>query len=118
MMIGIPPFKLEHSDPADGSADGARYTKMQVSTATFNGLYGTPRFPKIGDESEKYSQDEMDAMTNQAKLCLEQVWRTEKISHNLIKKGWHRLPYGHGLNKDRLPASVAVPRVAKRAREE
>eukprot|EP00966_Prymnesium_polylepis_P131625 3044406-Prymnesium_polylepis.1 len=86
---------------------------MQMSAITFNGLYGTPSFPKFMDESEKYAQAEMDAITNQAKLCLEQVWRTEKVNHNFITKGWHKLPYGHGLNKDRLPTSVAVPRAAK-----
>ena len=101
-------------EPANGAADGARYTKMQTTTVTFNGLYGTPRFPKIGNKSEGYTQGEMDAMTAQAKLCLEQVWRTKKINHNLISKGWHKLPYGHGMNKDRLPASLAVPRAAKR----
>eukprot|EP00966_Prymnesium_polylepis_P263012 6075057-Prymnesium_polylepis.1 len=114
MMFGVPPWKLEHVEPANGAADGAQYTKIQTTTGTFNGLYGTPRFPKIGDESERYTQDEVDAMTAQAKLTLEQVWRTEKIKHNLISKGWHKLPYGHGLNKNRLPASVAVPRAAKR----
>ena len=53
-------------------------------------------------------------MANQAKLCLEHLWRTEKINHNLLTKGWHKLPYGHELNNDRLPTSMAVPRAAKR----
>ena len=91
------------------------YTKQYVSTAMFNGAFGTPKFPAIAAEGEKYTQDEMDNMTHQAKLTLEQLWRTEKISHGLLAKGWHRLPFGHGLGRDRLPSNVAAPGKRKRA---
>ena len=81
----------------------------------FNGLYGTPRFPAVVGEDEKYTQDEMDNITQQAKLTLEQVWRTEKLSHGLLAKEWHRLPFGHGLGRDRLPTGIAVLGKRKRA---
>ncbi len=111
----IPPYKIEHTEPADGALDAPRYTKQYVSTAMFNGLFGTPRFPAVVGEDEKYTQDEMDNITQQAKLTLEQVWRTEKLSHGLLAKGWHRLPFGHGLGRDRLPTGIAVLGKRKRA---
>lgn len=110
MMMVIPPLKLTVHE-------GASVTfKVELTTMTFNGLYGTPKFPKIIKHEDNYSTAERGAMVEQAKMTLEQLWRTSRLPHNLINKGWHRLPAGVGVGKDRLPANTAIPRAAvKRA---
>ena len=111
MMMFIPPLKLTVVDGASPAF------KCETTTMTFDGLYGTPRMPKIFNEEDRYLQDEINKMTSQAKLTLEQLWRTTRLPHNLIAKGWHRLPEGHGVGYDRLPANTAIPRAAAKRRE-
>ena len=70
-------LKLEGAMPGNDVCADIRH-------GSFNGMYGTPTFPKILDEDERLTTAEQDVIVSQAKLILAQHWSTRPVKHRLV----------------------------------
>jgi hypothetical protein len=100
MLMGVEAEATYIEPPVcDGSFSGYKF-EVTITTVCFNGMSGCPRWPAApyptdeapDVEDERYSTAEQGAIVLHAKNELEQKWSTAFVSHNLIKKGWTKLP--------------------------